>query len=308
MVYVALRFVHLHNFVRTPLFAELTGRDAKFAELRAADRPEHEDLYDLQASVRACVDLLSWTNVSDLHPMAVANIHGLSVQFFQPEKVTSSLDFIWTPGTAFVDIDKRIWEPKFGGGYAWQEDLMSSVAVGRLQSEGVYPHAVELPPFAGLPGAHTSLREEARKHARAVNESVYIDEFGAMHVRLPPGRRVGCVTVSLGDTFFDCAVAVAAQFNNNGHVGRLGWAKLWARLANRSGTAGMALPAPGANLDPATTRDPYTYFMINVNVPPQGAMSGGPTESNHVTVDGDEVVLESRLHSSWLMGVQVQFV
>ncbi|KAH3761174.1 hypothetical protein Pelo_7000 [Pelomyxa schiedti] len=283
---------------------EMTGHSSKYAELRLPDRPEHEDLYDLQASIRGNIDMLSWTNVADFHPMSVANIHGLTVQFFRPERVCHVQQLIWTPGTEFVDLEKRIFEPKYGGGYAWSAS-MSPKAEQLLRAHGVYPSAVEL-------GTYHPQDPHPEEKRTLETFGVYFDEFGAMHVPLEPGRVLGCVTVSLGDTFYDMTKPPEAQKNNNGHIGRLGWAKLWVRLSNTiSGNTGAVLPSRGIISDlGANVGDPspYTYFMVNVNVPPQGAMSGGPAKIHHTVVAGDEAVLESRLHPSWIMGIHIQYI
>lgn len=176
---------------------------------------------------------------------------------------------------------------------------MTQKTIDQLVAHGVYPDAIEIKYHP----------EEARpEEVKQIDEQVSIDQFGAMHIKLPSGLVFGCFTVSLGDTFYDKSKTPQEQFNNNGHIGRLGWAKLWARLHNANCATPPGLPSPGTNLNGNEPAQPYSYFMININVPPQGAMSGGPTKVGYVTVEGDEIVVESRLHASWVMGFQIQFL
>jgi 1-deoxy-D-xylulose 5-phosphate reductoisomerase len=46
--------------------------------------------------------------------------------------------------------------------------------------------------------------------------------------------------------------------------------------------------------------------MSDYNIAPAGVLSGGPFEE-HVIQEGDELILEARLHPAWLMGFRLSF-
>lgn len=241
----------------------------KFAERRSAGDPENENLHDWVAAVgKQNVDLLSIKNVGQ-GKHAVANVHMLEIEFFPPGKRAGALEEIFTPGTEFADLDKGRTKPRFGGG------MGSSLGSETLKTKGLYPDAVVI-------GGYGS-------GSKPSGDKAYVSG-GRLRIKLPPGKKIGSVEVACGDTNFDRHRPAEQQRNKDGHYGELGWAKLHARI--RHGATGK------------TSKD----FMVNVNVPPAGVLSGGPAEAGYVTKPGDEIEIESRGHESWVMGYRIQFV
>lgn len=242
----------------------------KFAERRSAGDPENENLHDWVAAVgRQNVDLLSVKNVGQ-GKHAIANVHLLEIEFFPPGKRAGVQEEIFTPGTQFADLDEGRTKPRFGGG------MGSSLGSETLKTKGLYPDAVVLGGYG--PGG-----------AKPDPQKAYLSG-GRLRIKLPPGKKIGSVEIACGDTEFDKSRPTEQQRNKDGHYGKLGWAKLHARI--RHGDTGK------------TSKD----FMVNVNVPPAGVLSGGPTDAGYVTKPGDEIEIESRGHQSWVMGYRIQFV
>lgn len=244
----------------------------KYAEPRSAGDPENENLHDCVVPMGVvAVDLVSLTNMGS-GEKAIANVHEVVVEVFPPGKVASTIEEIYTPGTQFVDLAAGRLKPKYGGGQG------GNLGMDVMRTKGLYPDAVVL----GSGGKERTLSEHA-----------YVDRQGHLHVKLSAGRRLGGLEVAIGDTVYDPTRPHEEQRNKDGHVGRLGWSKLYASLQNSS------------QVVPSHKR---SYFMENVNVPPSGVLSGGPLEPGYVTKPGDELVVEARSHTSWLMGFRVQFM
>lgn len=100
-------------------------------------------------------------------------------------------------------------------------------------------------------------------------------ENGQLRIKLPVGAKIKSLEVAIGDTWF----------RNGGQEHQLGWAKFNAFLKTRNGSE---------------------KFMDTVNIPPQGVLSGGPTNPEYVTQSGDEIILASQ-HTSYLMGYRVLY-
>lgn len=111
---------------------------------------------------------------------------------------------------------------------------------------------------------------------------VYLDEQGRMHVKLEPGKKFVNLELAVGDTHPD------GIQNKDGHTGTLGWAKIYA-----------GLKSPG--------QEDTQYFMRNVNVPPAGVLAGGPEQADRIVQDGEEIVIDSRSDTSYLMGYRVAY-
>jgi hypothetical protein len=247
----------------------------KFAELRDADDPEHENLHDWLYYVGdVSLDLLSVTNVGH-GKSAIANVHLLEIEFFPTGKHESFQEEIFTPGTSFIRPEKGWKKPLYGGGNGGH--LSREV----LKKEGMYPKSVEIGSYGD----------------RKISKDSYVDDSGRLHIRLPPGKRFGSFEISCGDTTYDRSQSPEEQRNKDGHYGGLGFAKLCARLENRA------------------LREKYDWdydqplnFMHRINVPPAGVLSGGPIEPGYVTKPGDEIVVESEDHETWVMGYRIQFM
>ncbi|MFH1218744.1 MAG: hypothetical protein V1679_02800 [Candidatus Peregrinibacteria bacterium] len=99
-------------------------------------------------------------------------------------------------------------------------------------------------------------------------------ENGTLRIILPPNKKILSLEVAIGDTWH----------NYGGNGGRvLGWSKFNAKLKSKNGV---------------------DQFMTNVNIPPQGVLSGGISDSEYITQEGDEIVL-SATNTSYLMGWRV---
>ncbi len=241
----------------------------KFAERRSAGDPENENLHDWVAAVgEQNVDMLSIQNVG-VGANAIAHVHMLEIEFFPPGKPAGAQQEIFTPGTEFADLAKGKKKPRFGGG------MGSALSADALKTQGLYPNAVELGGYGPSGTGNATLA-----HA-------YVSG-GKLRIKLPEGKRIGSVEVACGDTEFNKNLPADQQRNKDGHIGKLGWAKLYGRIVN------------------GHTRS--QDFMVNVNVPPAGVLSGGPADPNYITQPGDEIEIESRGHRSWVMGYRVQFI
>ena len=241
----------------------------KFAEPRSAGDPENENLHDwLDAVGPTNIDLLAITNVGQ-GANAVANVHFVEIEFFPPGKKAGELEEIFTAGTAFANPEAGIRKPKYGGG------MGAHFSEAQLKDKGLYPNAVEL-------GGYGSSELKLSEHAR-------VDGQGRLRIKLPAGKVFGSLEVAVGDTVYDKNRPVSDQKNQDGHVGKLGWAKLYAHV---EGSDGKRSPS----------------FMEKVNVPPSGVLSGGPVEPGYVARPGDEIVISSQGHKSWVMGYRVTFM
>ena len=247
----------------------------KFAEPRSSGDPENENLHDWLASVgNKSVDLLAVTGAGNpSHKHAVASVHEVVIEFFPPGKVASHQEEIFTPGTSFVDLDKGKNKPTYGGG------MGGHLGDATLKDKGMYPDSVEIGGWGSSGSKHKS-------------DKSYVDARGNLHIKLEPGQVLGGFECSCGDTAFDKNKPASEQRNQDGHYGRLGWAKLYARVQN-------------SNVSGPSARTPY--FMERVNVPPSGVLSGGPAEAGYVTKPGDEIVVESQGHKTWVMGYRVTY-
>lgn len=243
----------------------------KFAEPRSSGDPENENLHDWLDSVgEVAVDLVSVTNVGS-GKNAVANVHFLEIEFFPAGKVTGKIEKIFTPGTKFVNPEKGITEPSYGGGMGGH--LSDSV----LKTKGLYPDSVKI-------GSWGSDNAE-------IDENISL-KGGRLHIKLPEGKKLGGLEVAVGDTVFDKNRPASEQTNQDGHYGTLGFAKLSARLQNSQGATGSSYGKA---------------FMERMNVPPSGVLSGGPVDVGYVTKAGDEIVIDAS-SNAWVMGLRVQFV
>jgi hypothetical protein len=187
----------------------------KFAEPRSAGSPENENLHDWLAAVgKTPVDLVAVTAMG-VGDRAIANVHFIEVEFFPPGQVESRQEEIFTPGTAFVDPDRGVNRPSYGGGQG------AHFGASELAAKGLYPNAIKL----GYGGSTST-----------VSESSYVGGGGRMHIKLPPGKVFGGLEVSIGDTVFDQSRPAEEQRNKDGHYGTLGWAKLGASLTHADGS------------------------------------------------------------------------
>lgn len=95
-------------------------------------------------------------------------------------------------------------------------------------------------------------------------------------IQLEPGREFIQVEVAVGDT------------EHRPDKIRLGWAKLWVGIKHK---------------DSKITE----WFIRNANVPPQGVISGGPHLDKNKIEEGDELIIESRADTSYVMGWRLTY-
>lgn len=232
----------------------------KFAEPRSAYDPENEVLHDWITTVgEVRSSLISVENVGNTE-LAVSNIHGLEVVFFPETEGVVYQGQIFSPGTEFVDLDKGMREPRYGGGPKFGGEYPGAIALGG------WGYGVE----GKLPIDNDPTKP------------IYLDERGRIHIKLEPGKKFVNLELAVGDTHPD------GIHNKDGHMGTLGWAKIYAGLKSPD-------------------QENVQYFMRNVNVPPAGVLAGGPEEANRVIQDGEEIIIESRADTSYLMGYRIAF-
>jgi hypothetical protein len=111
---------------------------AKFAEKRPPGGPEVETLYDWakQGDIRPLY--VAVTAIGD-GPRAVTNYHGLELQMFPEVGDEAKQEYIFSRGTRFVDRERGIFEPSYGGGGARGNDYPGSISLGvygSIRSEG----------------------------------------------------------------------------------------------------------------------------------------------------------------------------
>jgi len=108
-------------------------------------------------------------------------------------------------------------------------------------------------------------------------------ENGRLIIKLESGKELLNVEVAIGDTEHLSYRNPETYCNT-----RLGWAKLWVGT-RRAGT------------------DNIEWFIKNANVPPQGVIAGSPRLENSKIEPGDELILESRADTSYVMGWRLAY-
>jgi len=97
-------------------------------------------------------------------------------------------------------------------------------------------------------------------------------EGSRLIIKPTPGKKIVQIEVAIGDT----------EHRPDGN-NRLGWAKLWVGIRRSS----------SRNID---------WFIKNANVPPQGVIAGGPHIDQGLINPDDEIIIESRNDTSYIMG------
>jgi hypothetical protein len=235
------------------------NKSDKFSEPRPASNPENEVLHDWIATVGKVKPLLISVENVGRTDRAISNIHGIEVIFFPEGEGVSYQEQIFSAGTSFIDLDKRLNEPHYGGGPSYQGRYPNAVALGG------WGHTEKNPIIGNDP-----------------NKQFHLDSQGRLHIKLMPGKKFVNLELAVGDTHPD------GKPNKDGHVGTLGWAKIYAELKAGDSTGEQ-------------------YFMRNVNVPPVGVLAGGPEQTDRVITEGDEIIIESRSDTSFLMGYRIAY-
>ena len=108
-------------------------------------------------------------------------------------------------------------------------------------------------------------------------------ENGRLIIKLESGKKLLNIEIAIGDTEH-LSHRNPETYRNT----RLGWAKLWAGIRR----------AKTGNIE---------WFIKNANIPPQGVIAGGPHLENSKIEEGDELILESRADSSYIMGWRLAY-
>jgi len=106
---------------------------------------------------------------------------------------------------------------------------------------------------------------------------------GKLIIKLDSGKKLLQAEVSIGDTEH------LDHINpKTGRHTRLGYAKLYIGIKR------------------AKTGD-VEWFVKNANIPPQGVIAGGPLLEKGGIEDGDELIVESRADTSYVMGWRLAY-
>lgn len=140
---------------------------------------------------------------------------------------------------------------------------------GGQSFEGLFPGALELGGWGSSAGGAGASKLPAGW--KMVN--------GALEIALPKGKTITSVDLACGDSHPDKIT------NSDGGSGTKGWAKLSIGLARADGTT--------------------DWFMSSENVPPEGVMSGSPTNGKYVTKPGDKIVVRSSSDTTYVMAARV---
>jgi hypothetical protein len=143
---------------------------------------------------------------------------------------------------------------------------------GGSHTEGKYIGAIPLNQFRPV---LYELGHDTGKEARLEN--------GKLIVKLDAEQSLVEVEISVGDTEH------LTEINpKTGRHTRLGYAKLWVGIKRKE-------------------TDQVDWFMENVNIPPQGVLAGGPSLKNSKIQPGDELVIEARADTAYLMGYRLTY-
>jgi hypothetical protein len=234
----------------------------KFAEPRPRDDPEEENLHDwlkFRGRIQCTSVVLTGKGVGE---RGVAHIHKVVVEFEPREGMIVLQERIFNriDHTGRFDPHSRV---VYGGG----PDAHGQ-SLQRIISNGVYPNAVT------LGSGKKDVTEDFGGGIRIVK--------GRLHVTLLVGKVFLMLEIACGDTIFDVAKD-AEKKNKDGHYGQLGWAKIYARIANQE-----------------------RFIMCNINVPPNAVLRGGANEPDgHVCLEDEEIVVESKHCATFVMGIRV---
>lgn len=194
----------------------------------------------------------------------------------QTEQAISNIhgiEVVFFPEKEGVSYQEQIFTP--GTSFVDLDKQQNEPSYGGGPSyRGKYPNAVALGGW-GHDQENTMIDSDR-------NKPFYLDRQGRMHIKLQPGKKFVNLELAIGDTHQD---EIA---NKDGHIGTLGWAKIYSGLS----TDGQV---------------DTQQFMHNVNVPPAGVLAGGPEKTDKITLEGDEIVIESKSDTSFLMGYRVAY-
>ena len=139
---------------------------------------------------------------------------------------------------------------------------------GGQSFEGLFPGALELGGWGSAGGAGASKLPSGWKLTN-----------GALEIALPAGKSITAVDLACGDSHPDKIT------NSDGGSGTKGWSKLSMGLAKADGTT--------------------DWFLSSENVPPEGVLSGSPTQGKYVTKAGDKIVVRASSDTTYVMAARV---
>ena len=182
----------------------------KYAEHRSAGNPEAEILHDLintQGKINPEYILVVGAGKGE---NGIVSFSGLEVDVF-PEQQNTKLEMIFSPGTKFVDIQKGVTEPSYGG--------------GEHSNMGVYKGSVPLnnPDISRLEFPITTEANGLllEKNGRST---------GDLHIKIDRKMQFGRIELAIGDT-----EDWHGKVYKRGETFRRGWAKLTILIERKNG-------------------------------------------------------------------------
>jgi len=162
----------------------------------------------------------------------------------------------------------RYIEHSFSNGtkFGDPETLHGETLGGGQAFEGTFPGALALKPFGQMP------------NPPALPPGWYLEK-GQLHIPLPKGASMTGLELAIGDSHDD------KKTNSDGGYGKQGWAKANAYLQKANGQ-----------------RD---TILDRENVPPEGVLVGTAADGCYQAQEGDEIVIDSKSDTSYLMGLRI---
>jgi len=176
---------------------------AKFSEVRAAENAENETLHNcLRTFGSIKPDKFRITNVGKGDPkMSTANIHELEIIFVPASQGGIKIERIFTPETAFSDMQAAKPVPLLGGGPRLGGRFPGAVLLGKNRAERAQ-----------------RLQQLPEQFRFDLNNEHSAD--GSMLIELPPGYKIELVELALGDLDI-----TSLEHNKDGYFGRSGQAQ-----------------------------------------------------------------------------------
>jgi len=150
------------------------------------------------------------------------------------------------------------------------ETLVGHEFGGGQNHDGKFPHALELSGW-GDGGAGASKLPDG-----------WSMDGGQLSIPLKAGRVVTGVDIACGDTHPDGAT------NKDGGKGTLGYSRLSIGLQHANGST--------------------DWFMSKQGVPPEGILTGAPSDIAYKTKAGDKIVVSASSDTTYVMGLRVGLI
>ena len=275
-------------------------KDQKYAKDIGPDRHDPYGAYSLvELHDRLSDRWLSWSDPKGYSPTKFAEPRPSS----DPENEVLH-DWIATVGKVQSDVIKVTNVGKnpdysvsqiHGLEVVFFPDLEGVIYQERIYSQGTnfidLKNDKFLPTYGG--GSHTegiySGALALNQHGDALYEPGTDPGLGArleknrLHIKLEKGRNLVQIEVAIGDT--EHLDHINPKTNRKT---RLGYSKLWVGIKKKDS-------------------DEVDWFIKNTNIPPQGVISGGPKLDNGQIEDGDELIIEARDDTAYVMGWRLAY-